>query len=632
MCGIAGIIGVERTRAQRAAEAMLRELRHRGPDDEGWSFIEDPRGESPPVCLVHTRLSILDPTPAGHQPMSDVRGSAHITYNGEIYNFREIRRELEQRERRFRTRCDTEVLIQAYQEWGTSSVSRLRGMFAFAIADTEQRSVWLCRDRLGIKPLYLGEVSGGGLVFASELRALLASGLLQPRLDRVALESFLAQGAVFGCRSVVSGVELLDAGEFRVFDWGARERQRTQYWQVPWSRGTAPDGDPVPRLRELLTEAVQLRLIADVPLGLFLSSGVDSAVLATLATAARHGSVQTVSVGFDQPEFDETPGAVEVARRLGTEHRSVMLSGSDVLADFDAAVAAVDQPSVDGFNTYFVSRAAREVGLKAALSGLGGDELFCGYASFRDVERAQRALRFGGIASGLSGAVRAVATKARSRAGIKLAELMSRTLDDLSVYLLRRELFLPPERRLLQPTPTGTDLQSGVEKQLLDDVARRVVGLDYTNRISCFELELYMRQMLLRDSDVFSMAHGLEVRVPLLDHRVVECVAALPGSWKRQGPWPKQLLIEAAGPRLPDLTYKRKKRGFTFPWNAWVRGPLRDKAWRAMKSDVWQAAGLNPRAPAELLRRFEAGDPAASPLQVIALMVLGQYLERWQLR
>jgi asparagine synthase (glutamine-hydrolysing) len=620
---------------------MLAAMRHRGPDDRGTETVSNPHGPLSAV-LLHTRLSILDLTPAGHQPMAD-RPQAPgdrpnwIVFNGEVFNFLDLHDELARAGWPCRSRCDTEVILHAYRLWDEACVERFRGMFAWCLLDGNRGTAWFCRDRLGIKPLYLARPAAGGLLFASEVRTLLAAGpeLLTPTVNESAVESFLAQGAVCGLESIVRGVEMLAPGQSLVTDWSGRPLRTRTYWRLPFTPAgadVAADRRTVPRLADTVREAVKLRLIADVPLGLFLSGGIDSAALAALATELAGTRVRTLSIGFDQPEFDETEAAAAVARLLGTDHGTIRLTGQDVLADLPEALASVDQPTVDGFNTYFVSRAARQAGLKVTLSGLGGDEVFGGYASFADVPRAVRwrkRLRLGPANRALAG----VLGLAGGRRGAKTAEMLRRRPSPVNLYLLRRELFLPAERRALHALPAGSDPWSGVPQSLIAGLRGQAHGLDPVNQVSLFEIQAYMRHMLLRDADVFSMAHGLEVRVPLLDHRLVEQVTRLPGSCKRPDPRPKPLLIDAVGERLPGQVYRRPKRGFTFPWDAWLRGPLRERAVRAMSHHaVWSNLGLSPAAPAALWQRFERGDRRVAGLQVLALVVLEDFASRHGLR
>lgn len=661
MCGIAGAIGIDPLLAEPAALAMLAALRHRGPDDSGIERVAQAGG--PPVVLVHTRLAIVDLSSAGHQPMYDRPTDARmprnlVTFNGELYNFRELHAELAGHGWPCRTRCDTEVLLNAYRVWGIAAVERLDGMFAWCLVDPAQGRAWLCRDRVGIKPLYLFRPATGGLLFASELRALLAVGeeLVPRRIHRPALESFLAQGAVIGEASIVDGVELLGAGESLVVDLYGRSRHTTRYWSVgfgtasgregersspPSRRGLgAARGEAVAALGSALQRSVRGQLLADVPVGVFLSSGVDSAAVATLASEVLPSTLHTIAVGFDQPEYDETAGAQAIARALGTRHSTVRLGGAEVLHDFDAVLGALDQPSVDGFNSYYVCRAARSAGLTVALSGLGGDELFGGYASFRDLPRAMQLARLlahvpllGATRRPLRALARRLGSVHAARALVKLAEVPRRPVDLVQLYLLRRELFFSDQRRLLHENPLLSDPTSGIPRGLLRELQHGHSGREPLDRIAYYEFSVYMRHMLLRDADVMSMAHGLELRVPLLGHPVVEAAARARAAFRRPDPRPKPLLVDAVGPRLPAQVWRAQKRGFTFPWDAWLRGPLRASLRERLREpSPWQAAGLDPGAVQRLLGAFERGDPAVGALQMLALVVLSDFVQRLRLR
>jgi asparagine synthase (glutamine-hydrolysing) len=635
---------------------MLAAMRHRGPDDTGAQWVPPPQGSGghPAALLLHARLSVFDLSSAGHQPMADTApcdGQPHcetrrtnwVVFNGEVFNFRDLHVELARAGWPCRTRCDTEVVLRAYRLWGEACVERFRGFFAWCLMDAQRGTAWFCRDRLGIKPLYVVRPESGGLLFASEVRTLLAAGpgLVPPVTDAAALESFLAQGAVFGLQSIVRGVQLLGPGESLTTDWSGRPLKSRAYWRIPFAVENGDDGRaPGPAARrsataeigEALREAVKLWLASDVPLGLFLSGGVDSASLAAIATELGETEVQTVSVGVDEPDLDETEAAAGVARALGTRHRAVRLTGAGVLEELPSVLAAVDQPTVDGFNTYFVSAAARRAGMTAAISGVGGDELFAGYFSFRDVPRAlrlQRLLRRLGVAGEL---VSGAASLVTHRGLTKAAQLLSRPTSSLALYLLRREVFLPRDRHSLFPR-SGNGSRCGIPSRLYRDLEDRARPLDAVNQVSLFEVNGYMQNMLLRDADVFSMAHGLELRVPLLDHKLVERVAALPGAWKTQGPVAKALLVEAVGPKLPESVYRAPKRGFAFPWAAWLRGPLRRRTERAAANgDAWSALGFDSDSPGEIWRRFLRGDTRVAPLQILALVVLEDFVTRHGLR
>jgi asparagine synthase (glutamine-hydrolysing) len=630
MCGIAGALGLAEDTAIVVAERMRRAVVHRGPDDHGTEVLRA-EGARHPVLFTHNRLAIIDLSAAGHEPMFHGGRKLALTFNGEIYNFEELRKELEAHGFRFESRTDAEVILAAYRAWGRDAVHRFRGMFAFALADAAAGEVWLCRDRLGVKPLYLTRPSSGGLLFASEVRAILAAGrdLVPRRASPAALESFLSQGMVCGFDSIIAGIALLPPATSLRLDWDGAERERKQYWSFPFPPAVEEvrEGrtEAVEVLGHELRRAVRLHLIADVPLGIFLSGGIDSSALATVASEVRHGGIHTLSVGFDQPEFDETHEATELATTLGTSHTALRLTGPELLDDIEHVFAAMDQPTVDGFNTYVVSRAARRAGLTVALSGLGGDELFGGYPSFRDVPRAAALRRLVPFPVRLPESAGRWASRIGGRGAAKLIELLARPASTVEAYLLRRELLLPAERRALHE---GTLPAPEIHPAVLAELSR----LSEANQVSALELGNYMQHMLLRDADVFSMAVGLELRVPLLDHVFVEGVVRLPGRWKAPDPRPKPLLIDAVGPGLPPAISGRRKRGFTFPWDAWIRGPLRTRVQHALNErEVWSSVGLDPVAPSRLWSQFDSGDGRVQGLQVMALWVLQEYVRRHEL-
>lgn len=641
MCGIAGLIGVEPNVARAVALRMQQALGHRGPDDKGIEFVASRDGSVPPAVVVHARLSIVDLSPAGHQPMADrPTGSVtpnHVVFNGEIYNHHALRPELEAAGHPSHKRSDTEVILQGYRAWGEAAVERFEGMFAFCLLDTERDRVWLCRDRMGIKPLYLFRPRSGGLLFASEVRSILAARpeLLDPRLNPAALESFLAQGAIVGRDSVVDGVTMLGAGESVVCDFSGRVVRSRTYWLPPFGESKPAPGaesrrECVEQLGKALRSSMRDLLMADVPVGLFLSGGIDSAAIATIATEVTTSRVQTLSIGFEESAFDETSEAAQVAQALGTKHSTLKLSGSDALSAFDDVLASMDQPTVDGFNTYFVSRAARQAGLTVALSGLGGDELFGGYATFRDLPRALRLAKLTGTLPELARRMAPLARRVHNRSALKLASLLEQPADLLRLYLLRRELLLTSERRRLHRVPSQSDPSSGIAQSVLREATAFVQGIpDTLDRIAWLECSMYMSNMLLRDSDIFSMANAIELRVPLLEHGVVESAARARAEWRRADPRSKPLLIDAVGPRLPREVWSRKKRGFTFPWTEWMHGALAGRCADAVVDPRrWQPLGFDTAEPGRFWTRFKRHDPAVGGLQMLGLLVLSDYAER----
>ncbi len=601
MCGICGIIGIgERKEAEAVVCRMMAALVHRGPDDEGL-LVE------PSVALGMRRLSIID-LPGGHQPVYNEDNSVAVVFNGEIYNFLELRRELEGRGHVFRTRSDTEAIVHAYETWGEECVQHLRGMFAFVVLDARDSggiagpSAFFARDRLGIKPLYY-TVADGALLFASEVRALLASGRVPRRLSRAALESYLLFGSVSEPMTLVEGVFSLPPGHrirpSAVSDHPVELPQPERYWSFPspatetQRAGSCDPGDTHTRLRALLEDAVRSHLMADVPLGIFLSSGIDSTALAALAARERAG-IHTFTVIFPEQEFSEAPLARRTAERLGTRHQELLLSGDQMLAQLADATAALDQPTMDGINTYMVSWAARQVGLKVALSGLGGDELFGGYSTFRTASQMRRVAA---LARRLPQALRSTTAPGVTRlgnasgrrdAGRKLAAMWRDPQALPHPYFYSRALFAPEQAAAFLRHDLSAE--SSPWRTWLSEAARESDHFDEFTAVSILEARSYMVNTLLRDTDAVSMHHSLEVRVPLLDHPLVEFVAALPGAMKRGDNVPKTLLVRALEDLLPSDIVGQPKRTFTLPWEHWLRGPLRDRV----------AAGLHDLAPALL--------------------------------
>jgi len=588
MCGICGVIGIEHTeQAEAITRRMMEAIRHRGPDDDGL-FL------APSVALGIRRLSIIDLS-GGHQPVFNEAGNVAIVFNGEIYNFRQLRGALETRGHVFRTHSDTEVIVHAYEEWGEDCLRELRGMFAFAIWDAReaatsgdaapQARIFLARDRLGIKPLYYS-LANGAFYFASEVRALMASGRIAPRVSPSSLEAYLLFGSVAEPTTIVEGVFSLPPGHFITLRAGAPTAavQPRRYWDFSTAAlqtdSTQPKNfnDAAIQLRSLLEETVRDHMIADVPLGVFLSSGLDSTALVALAGRSQ-SDLHTFTVVFPEQTFSEAKISRESAKQFRTNHQEVLLGPDQVLAQLDDAVNALDQPTMDGLNTYFVSRAAHLAGLKVTLSGLGGDEIFGGYSTFATTPKAQFLADLGRWVPGpLRRLTAGVASKIVARDAVLKASAAWRSPNDFPhAYYFTRLLFTPSRvDRLLAPYFDAHDASKNAPawRQRLQETTRQAKCLDSFNSVSCFELQSYMANTLLRDTDAVSMANSLEVRVPFLDHRLVEFVGRLPKKFKSMDGVPKSLLVEALSDVLPDNVVGQAKRTFTLPWNLWLRGPL----------------------------------------------------------
>jgi asparagine synthase (glutamine-hydrolysing) len=582
VCGIAGAFDGVAARALAAVARMNAAQAHRGPDDEGAASFEVAGAT---LAFGHRRLAIIDLSPAGHQPMVHAATGAAMVYNGELYNTDSVRRELEARGERFRGRSDSEVLLAALVTWGADALRRIDGIFAFAYLDPRTSRLLLARDPLGIKPLYVA-IRSGRLVFASELRAIGASEMFETRVDRGALASALAYGAVVGPRTMFSDVFALEPGTCldvdlralaagKAVDVGARS---VRFWDFPRARA-ARESDALvgEALRERVAAAVEAQMVSDVPVGIFLSRGLDSSAIAAFAAAARGGDVDTftVTLGGDA-SLDEGPLAAATARALGTRHHGVVVDEAELPELARRWLRSIDQPTVDGLNTYIVSKAVRERGIVVALSGLGGDEMFGGYSTFREVPALSKAL----------GAVDALPARARRGIAERLLARRSRAQrqkggdlaaaggDLVDVYLARRRVLSDADMDALGLSalgadayvPAGADLERGVDRA------------DPWASVRALETRLYMRNVLLRDTDVFGMAHGLEIRVPLLGQPVVDFALTRTRSWLDGGRGSKKRwLVEAMRGKLPDAVHKLPKVGFALPFARWMRGPLRDE-------------------------------------------------------
>lgn len=627
MCGIVGAWvkgtcdGAEEMIGRAAAT-----LTHRGPDDQGMVQIATSVDDGK-IVFGHRRLSIIDLSDAGHQPMYDPETGNCIVYNGEVFNFSELRAELEKLGCRFRSDCDTEVILYSYRVWGRDCIRRWRGMFAAAIWDATRQELFLVRDRLGIKPLYYSYTEGQFL-FASELRALLATGLVERKIDLAALNTYLMFGAVQDPLTLIEDVRSLPAAHTLTVKADGIELQ--EYWELPLENGTAPDdiAAATERVAERLEEAVRLRLVSDVPLGVFLSGGIDSSALAMLMRRAAPEQVKAFTISFVNEAFDEAGQAKQTALQLGVEHRSILLTEADMLASCADAINALDQPSIDGINTYHISRAVKNVGITVALSGLGGDEAFCGYSHFRTVPRMERfARRYGRLPFVMRSAGASLLGKSGSDRSAKLRALF---LDDYGFenpYFLARTLFLPDQIANLFEPEAILAIEYGDWATRLQQTMKRAQKLDPINRISYLELKTYVASTLLRDADAMSMRHSLEIRVPLLDHLLLEDVMRLPGHIKLDSKMPKPVLVRSLPEPLPARVTGNQKRGFTLPFADWLPGQLRAEMEETFARQPAALAGIiNAEGVRAVWRLFLAGK--SSWTRPWSLYVLYKVVER----
>lgn len=596
MCGISGLIG-KREGAESVVKRVTEAQVHRGPDAEGIWAGED-------IALGHRRLSIIDLSQAGRQPMSNEDGTIWMVFNGEIYNFLDLRGKLQRKGHKFRSRTDCEVVLHLYEEVGERCVERLRGMFAFAIWDGKRRKALLARDRLGIKPLYYW-TDGGIFAFASEVKALLASGLVPKRVNFDALLGYIVLGSVPAPLTIVEGVKALPAGHYMVVEGGKFKVKR--YWEVDFSeKEPMGEGEVLERLRELLKESVRVRLVSDVPLGAFLSGGIDSSAVVALMSLAG-GVVRTFNITFPEAEFSEARYARLVAEKFSTEHHECEVTGEDVAREMPRIIKAMDQPTVDGVNTYFVSKFTRESGTIVALSGVGGDEVFCGYSHFRSVPRMLKVLRLLAKVPRPGRGLVSLVLSALGDRWEKAAKALEGNGTVEEAYLARRAILWGRalERLLSREVRERAQFRP---LEYLEGFGRDGEGA-IEDRLSFLEMKTYLHNQLLRDTDFMSMAHSLEVRVPLLDHLLVEFVAKVPANLKVGPDAPKRLLVKALGDLLPREVVYRPKRTFTFPFAIWVRKQLRPLVEEALISDkiVGRWGFFNPSALKRLWEEFLRG-------------------------
>jgi asparagine synthase (glutamine-hydrolysing) len=606
MCGIAGLIGADASR--EPVERMVTALRHRGPDDCGVEVVELAASR---VALGSTRLAIIDLSQGGHMPMRDGPTGNLIVYNGEAYNFRELRSALQALGEEFVSRTDTEAVLKAYARWGPACVTRLRGMFAFAIWDAEKRELFLARDRLGEKPLYYR--AGAAFAFASEVRALLASGLVERRVDGAALDVHLFNGFLVSPLTLVRGVFSLLPGHWMRVSSTGQVLETRRYWCLPPIEApAAPVEEVLEQARACLVDAVRLRLVSDVPLGAFLSGGVDSATL--VALMARLGSENhTFSITFEEPTYDESVHSRRAADALGTRHHEVRLRRADFMGWLPDALAAIDQPTFDGLNTYSVARAAKEHGLTVALSGTGADEIFGGYPFFRTVPWLARLAPFTRLAP-----TRLAAWLQRMDwppAGIaKTLELLSfaagcatRSAATAAAYQTAQLLHPIWVRRRLRAEASASEVSwFGLPPAFVDALRADCEGAGPLERVSRLALRLFLGERCLRDADSMSMGVSLEVRTAFTDHVFLESILRIAATRRCSGAPDKPLEWRLAEPLLGAQIPRRRKQGFIFPFELWLRQADMARTMREAFHDdqLVLSVGLCPNALRQWAERF----------------------------
>jgi asparagine synthase (glutamine-hydrolysing) len=582
MCGICGIALSSRSRRRLDARELVQmrdTMTHRGPDDYG--IFDEGR-----VGLAHRRLSIID-VAAGHQPMHDDTGSLHIVYNGEIYNHPDLRASLERRGHRYRTRCDTETILRLYHDDGARAVRQLRGMFAFAIWDTRREELFLARDHVGVKPLYYVHTDDGSLYFASEIKALLAARATAPQLNYDALPDYLANHAASGAATLFAGVQRLLPGHTLRWRDGAVEIQ--QYWDLSFAR--APDANRADRdliadFGDRFSEAVRLQLMSDVPLGVFLSGGIDSASIVAVMSRLVQAPIKTFSVAFAEREANELAHARTVAAACRTDHHEVVVSPAEFFDALPKLVWHEDEPLAHPSSValYFVARLASEH-VKVVLTGEGSDELLAGYGRYA---RTLFNVRWGThyhrlLPAGLRRAARRVVERLarRSLACRKLERTFVCLTPDLASIYFDNFAVFPRAMHAGLLTPAAKErIATPDPYRVMDDYLKRSDGSTLLDRLLYVDTKTYLHELLMKQ-DQMSMAASIESRVPFLDHPLVEFAAGLPERLKLRGFSTKRILRESMKGLLPPSILTRPKMGFPVPVGSWFRG-----AWRGMVTDL----------------------------------------------
>ncbi len=564
MCGIAGILNLKSEKnLNEPIRNMTNALAHRGPNAEGFYV------ETNTVALGQRRLSIIDLSTSANQPFIDDSGRYILIFNGEIYNYLDVKPLLS--EYNFKTTSDTEVILAAYIKWGADCLKYLNGMFAFAIWDKIEQTLFVVRDRLGIKPVYY-YIDNQHFVFSSEIRSLLSSGFIPRQLDKNALRDYLNFQSVYAPSTIIKDVFQLMPGEYAFIS--SKGMQKTFYWRAE----TSPNGFEIPnketaqkKVRELLTASIERRMMSDVPLGAFLSGGIDSSAVVALMAQASERPIDTFTVSFAEKQFDESRFADIVAKKYNTNHTTIRLTPDDFLKELPAALDAMDAPSGDGLNTYVVSKATKNAGITVALSGLGGDELFAGYSYFRHFQKVKTAFPlYWHIPQAIRRPFLSLVHKAMpSNPKVK------RFVDILNAPQPSIEDIYPQMRRINTEGEVNALLNEGktTDSTIYQLLKERQTAIDKLPPLSHFtmgELLGYTLNVLLKDTDQFSMASALEVREPFFDYKLVEYVLKVPDVFKYDKSTPKALLVGALQDLLPNEIVNRPKMGFSFPWKHWL--------------------------------------------------------------
>lgn len=619
MCGINGIYSFSKQQYEpKLIDTMNQAMAHRGPDADG--VFRDNY-----VQLGHQRLTIIDADPRSNQPFKSADGRYILIFNGEIYNYKALKANLT--DYQFTTDSDTEVVLASFIKWGEQCVKHFNGMFAFAVWDTVEKSMFIARDRMGIKPLYYF-LDQEKLIFSSALKSILSTHLVPKKLDRDALVDYLRFQTVHAPYTIIKDIFVLMPGQYMVLN---DERQDIKtYWELTTNYQVVKPDKPaiITNIQNKLGKAVERRLMSDVPFGAFLSGGIDSSIIVALMAESKTEPIDTFSVVFNEKNYSEGKYAKEVADRYKTNHHEIELTANHFKDLIPDALSFLDHPTGDGLNTYVVSKYTKEAGITMALSGLGGDELFGGYSIFNQVPNLQKKKWIGSFPMFL-----------RRQAGNIYHGLKKDVPSGKIKALLRQEYFDTEYihqfyRQVLMDKQVDALLTSNNKLPVnkMFSIGHEQIGfktkgweLPPLSRISVAEMATYMQNVLLRDADQMSMAHALEVRVPFLDHELVEYVMGIPDNIKKPTT-PKQLLVEAFKDKLPEAVYNRDKMGFVLPYDNWMRAELKpfceENLAHLKKLDSFKANGIE-----KLWQQFLAGDKRVTWARIWPLVVLGHWID-----
>lgn len=617
MCGINGIwmLNPNQVLLSEKITEMNACLKHRGPDAQA-SFVNEH------LALGHTRLAIIDLQASSNQPMYSSDGRYVLVFNGEIYNYRELRERLKP-EYNFKTQSDTEVVLALFQKYDLSCLTMLDGMFAFAIYDIHQKRLVLARDRFGVKPLYYYS-SPQNFVFSSEMQAIIKSKVSQWNVNRNAISSFLNRQTVLAPETMLQEIKMLEAGKYLILEKGnyktglfysLKEQYQSQIQSVATNRTQV-----LKTISDLFYKAVEKRLVADVTFGAFLSGGIDSTAVVGAMSKCHTQKINTYSVIFDEQEFSEAKYARLASQTFGTHHHEIKVNPKELLNIIPEAFKAMNFPSVDGINTYLVSKVTRETGVKMVLSGIGGDELFAGYPSFKRLYALHQKQTWFKIPYALRKGLANMMPKNQSIQINKILEIMSLKHYDLPhAHLILRQLFSQEQIQYLSP---------GAPKIAIDGL--RVDSKHILSAVSYLEHMNYLSPVLLRDTDQMSMAHALEVREPFLDHALVEYALSIPDDLKYPHT-PKQIFVDALPELLPNEIVNRPKMGFVLPWEMWLRNELHDWVQQNI-TRLSKRSYFNEVEVLNLWKKFKAEHKSVSWSRIWALVVLEQWFSKHEIQ